>query len=73
MIDYDYIAKENRKHNIKIFNHLWRIWIIQASGFGKTNVLFNLKKQQNGYHYTITDKTYLYVKDRNEAKYQYII
>ena len=40
---------------------------------GKTNVLLNLKKQQNGYHYTIIDKTYLYVKGRNETKYQYII
>ena len=49
------IVKENTKeHN--------------GSGFGKTNLLFNLINQQPE-----IDKIYLYAKDPYEAKYQFLI
>ena len=46
--------------------------IIQGSCSGKTNALFNLAKQQDD-DYSVIDKIYLYIKDPNEAKYQYLI
>ena len=68
MIIYEYITKE------KIQNpHPYRILIVADSGSGKTNTLINLIKQQNDNDYNIIDKIYLYVKDPNEAKYQYLI
>ena len=39
-----------------------------GSGSGKTNVLLNLINEQRD-----IDKIYLYVKDLNEAKYEYLI
>ena len=42
MINYDYIAKENIKNNIKNFDHSYRT--IRGSGTGKTNALLNLIK-----------------------------
>ena len=42
--------------------------IIGGSGSGKTNTLLNLMKQQND-----IDKIYLYAKDLNEAKYEFLI
>ena len=53
--------------------HLRKISIIEGSGFGKTNALFNLIKQHNDDSYNIIDKIYLHVKDPNEAKYQHLI
>ena len=47
--------------------------IIWGSASGKTNELLTLVKQKNEGSFTITDKMYLYVKDPNEAKYQYLI
>ena len=44
-----------------------------GSGSGKATALLNLMKQQNNDDYNIIDKIYLYVKDRNEAKCQYLI
>ena len=74
MISFDDVAKENIKElsrNLpQIPNHLHRILIIGGFGYGKTNVLLNLiKKQDDGY----IDKIYLYVRDLNEPKHQYLI
>ena len=44
-----------------------------GSGSGKTNALINLIKQQNNDDNNIVYKIYLYVKDPNKAKYQYVI
>ena len=43
--------------------------IICPSGSGKTNILLNLIQQDNN----INDKTYLYAKDLEEPKYQFLI
>ena len=47
--------------------------ILGGSGSAKTNVLLNLIKQQDDDGYSVIDKIFLYVKDPNEAKYQYLI
>ena len=47
--------------------------IIWGSASGKINELLTLVKQKNEDNFTITDKMYLYVKDPNEVKYQYLI
>ena len=45
--------------------------IIGGSGSGKTSALLNLiKEQDNG---KLIDKIYLYAKDLNEPKYQFLI
>ena len=50
MINYDDAIKENiKEHNPswpQIPDHLYRILIIESSGAGKTNSLFNLINQQ---------------------------
>ena len=72
MINLDSITNENNKeHNKKwpyIPDHLYRILIIGGSGSGKTNVLLNLIKKQDD-----IDKIYLYAKDSNEPKYEFLI
>ena len=45
--------------------------IISGSGSGKTNTLLNLIKEQD-YH-DVIDKIYLYARDLNEPKYEYLI
>ena len=52
-------------------NKTWsyRMLIIGPSGSGKTNALLNLIQQSNN----IIDKIYLYVKDLEEPKYQFLI
>ena len=42
-------------------------------GSGNTNALLNLIKIQDDNGYSIIDKIYLFVKDPNEAEYQYLI
>ena len=72
MINFDDYTKENKiKHNLNqpyIPDHPYRILIIGGSGFGKTNVLLNLIKNQPD-----IDKIYLYAKDLYEVKYQLLI
>ena len=46
----------------------YRILIIGCSGSGKTNSLFNLI-----INLPYIDKTYLYAKDLDEAKYQFLV
>ena len=46
----------------------YRILIIGGSGSGKTNALLNLIKEQDD-----IDKIYLYAKDLNKPKYEFLI
>ena len=52
----------------QIPDHPYRILIIGGSGSGKRNSLFNLINHQPD-----IDKIYLYSKDLNKAKYQFLI
>ena len=45
--------------------------IIGGCGSGKTNALVNLLKKQD--RDSLIDKIYLYAKDLNEPKYQFLI
>ena len=45
--------------------------IIGNSGSGKTNVLINLIKEQDNDN--VIDKIYLYAKDLNNPKHQFLI
>ena len=75
MINLDSIANENnKKHNEKwpyIPDHPYRILIIGGSESGKTNTLLNLIKEQD--KHDVIDKIYLYTRDLNEPKYEYLI
>ena len=68
MINSDDITKENiKEHNTnwpQIPDHPYRILITGGSGYGRTNLLFNLIIQQPD-----IDKIYLYSKDPYEAKF----
>ena len=72
MINFDDVIKENiKEHNpnlLQIFDHPYRILIIEDSGSKKTNSLCNLISQQRD-----IDKIYLYAKDPSEAKLQFLI
>ena len=72
MINLDSITNENNKeHSEKwpyIPDHSYRILIIGGSGSGKTNAMLNLINEQSD-----IDKIYLYVKDLNKPKYEYLI
>ena len=77
MINYENVTEENiNKHNPnlpQIPDHPYRILLIEGSGSGKTNALFNLIKQREDGDYSIINNIYLYVKDPNVAKYHYLI
>ena len=72
MINFDEYTNESKiEHNSKwayIPDHPYRILIVGGSGLGKTSASFNLINNQPD-----IDKTYLYVKDPYEVKYQYLI
>ena len=68
------INENNKRHNEKwpyIPDHPYRIFIIGDSGSGKTNTLNNLISVQD--YNDVIDKIYLYAKDLNEPKYQFLI
>ena len=56
----------------KIDNKKWpyRMLIIGPSGSGKTNALLNLIQEDND---NLIDKIYLYAKDLDEPKYEFLI
>ena len=72
MINLDSITNENNKeHNEKwpyIPDYSYRLLIVGGSGWGKTNTLFNLIKEQND-----IDKIYLYAKNLSKPKYEFLI
>ena len=72
MINFDYYTNENKiEHNSKwpyIPDHPYRILIVGGSGSRTTNELLNLINIQPD-----IDKIYLYAKDPDETKYQYLI
>ena len=72
MINLDSITNEkNKKHTEKwpyIPDHSYRILIIGGWGSGKTNAFINLINEQND-----IDKIYLYARDLNKPKYEYLI
>ena len=51
--------------------HPLRILIVGGSGAEKTNALLNLIKEQDSDN--LIDKIYLYAKDVNEPKYEFLI
>ena len=51
--------------------HPLRMLIVGGSGAEKTNALLNLIKEQDSDN--LIDKIYLYAKDLNEPKYQFLI
>ena len=75
MINLDSMTnKNNKEHNEKwlyIPDHPYIIIIIGGSGSGKTNTLLNLIKEQD--NCDVIDKIYLYARDLNEPKYQFLI
>ena len=59
-------------HNLNwpyILDHPYMVLIVGGLGSGKTNVLLNSIRNQQPH----IDKTYLYVKDSFESKYQLLI
>ena len=67
MLNLDDIVS-NKKENIDCNDWPFRMLIIGPSGSGKTNTLLHLI---NKFH--PIDKIYLYAKDTDEKKYQYLI
>ena len=72
IINLDNITSEkNEEHNEKwhyISDHPHKILLIGGFGSGKTNALLNLINEQND-----IDKIYLYAKNLNEPKYEFLI
>ena len=59
---------ERNKNWPYVPDHPQKILIIEGSGSGRTNVLFNLIE-----NHPEIDKIYVYAKDPYEAKHQYLI
>ena len=59
MINYHYIKKENTQENnpnwSQILDHPYRKLIARGSGFGNTNMLLDMIKQQNDDNYSAID------------------
>ena len=64
MFNLDNITSKNDNKTLS-----YRFLVIGPSGSGKTNTLMNLNQQDNN----IIDKIYLYAKDLEEPKYQFLI
>ena len=85
MINFDNYTNENKSKHDKnwpyIPDHPYGILIIEGSGSGETNLLLNLIENQPDIDkISITNQTliniylkYLYAKDPDESKYQYLI
>ena len=68
MLNLDNIVSNKKKNCSENDNWPFRMLIIGPSGFGKTNTLLQLI---NNFH--PIDKIYLYAKNTDEKKYQYLI
>ena len=68
MLNLDNIVSNKKKISSENDDWPFRLLIIGPSGSGKTNTLLHLK---NKFH--PIDKIYLYTKDTDEDKYQYLI
>ena len=69
------ITNENNEDHNRNFpytpDHPYKMLIIGGSGSRKTNALFNWIKEQDNDE--LIDKIYLYARDLNEPKYQFLI
>ena len=68
MLNLDNIVRNNKKSSSENDDWPFRMLIIGPSGSGKTNTLLHLI---NNFH--PINKIYLYAKDTDEKKYQYLI
>ena len=72
MINFDDHANENKTENNPKWPYIpdypYRILIVGGSGSGKTFALLDLINNQPD-----IDKIYLYARDPDKAKYQYLI
>ena len=68
MLNLDNTVSNKKKHSSENADWPFRMLIIGPSGSGKTNSLLHLI---NNFH--PIDKIYLYAKDTDEKKYQYVI
>lgn len=72
MNNFDEVTKENKQEvnpqRLQIPDHPCSILIVDGSGSEKTNALFNLTN-----HQLDIDKIFLYVKDPQKPKYEYLI
>ena len=68
MLNLDNIVSNKKKSLLKDNDWPFRMLIIEPSGLGKTNTLLHLI---NNLH--PIDKIYLYAKDLQEPKYEYLI
>ena len=68
MLNLDNIVSNKKKNSLENDDWPFRILIIGPSGLGKTNTLLHLIDL-----FHPLDKIYLYAKDTDEGKYQYLI
>ena len=68
MLNLDNIVSNKKKSSSENDDWPFRMFIIGSSGSGKTNILLHLIDK-----FHPIDKIYLYAKDTNEDKYQYLI
>ena len=68
MLNLDNIVSNKKKSSSENDDWPFRMLIIGPSGSGKTNTLLHLIDK-----FHLTDKIYLYAKDTDEDKYQYLI
>ena len=68
MLNLDNIVSNKKKSSSENDDWPFRMLIIGSSGSGKTNTLLHLIEK-----FHPIDKIYLYAKDTDEEKYQYLI
>ena len=68
MLNLDDIVSNKNKRSLEHNDCSFRMLIIGPSGSGKTNTLLHLIEK-----FHPIDKIYLYAKDTDEEKYQYLI
>ena len=69
------LQNKTEEHNPnwpQIFDHPYRILVLGGSGFGKTNALLNLIKQQDDDDYSVI-KIYFYFRDQNEENINIVL